>query len=305
MKLNAIRWSCAILAVFALMAVSANGQQDFSNVQIKTNKISNNFYTLDGQGGTIGLLVGPDGVFMVDTQFAPLHDKIMAAIRQITNAPVKFVVNTHVHGDHTGGNELMGKEGATILAPGSWRTRLMRPAPGANGQAPPATPAPGLPLLTYNANSQLAFHMNGEDVQLIPIPNAHTAGDTMVRFVQNDVIMSGDFFRSVQYPNIDRGNGGGLNGMINGLGQIIARSGPNTKIIPGHVPTVDRNAVMVHRDTMLAVRGRVSKMIKDGKSEAEVIAAKPWADFDAKVPQSDAKVGNTNQTVAQRFATQV
>jgi cyclase len=305
MKVTVIRYSFAILAVFALMAMSANAQQDFSNVQIKTNKISNNFYTLDGQGGTIGLLVGPDGVLMVDTQFAPLHDKIMAAIRQITNAPVKYVVNTHVHGDHTGGNELMGKEGATILARGSLRNRLIRPAPGANGQATPPTPAPGLPVLTYNANSQLAFHMNGEDVQLIPIPNAHTDGDTMVRFVQNDVIMTGDFFRSVQYPNIDRANGGGLNGMINGLGQVLARSGPNTKIIPGHGPTVDRNAVTAHRDMMLAVRDRISKMIREGKSEADVIAAKPWADFDSKVPQSDAKVGNTNQTVAQRFATQV
>src|SRR5262249_1339554 len=119
MKLTAIRFWLAILAVFALMVVGANAQQDFSNVQVKTNKLSNNFYTLDGQGGTIGLLVGPDGVFMVDAQFAPLHDKIMAAIRQISNAPVKFVVNTHVHGDHTGGNEAMGKEGATILARGT------------------------------------------------------------------------------------------------------------------------------------------------------------------------------------------
>ncbi|OLC38497.1 MAG: hypothetical protein AUG08_11210 [Acidobacteria bacterium 13_1_20CM_2_55_15] len=305
MKLTAIRSLVAILAVFAIMAVCANAQQDFSNVQVKTNKISNNFYTLDGQGGTIGLLVGPDGVFMVDAQFAPLHDKIMAAVRQITKSPIKFVVNTHVHGDHTGGNELMGKEGATILARGTLRNRLMRPAPGANGQAPPPTPAPGLPVITYSANSQLAFHMDGEDVQLIPIPNAHTDGDTMVRFVQNDVIMTGDFFRSIQYPNIDRGNGGGLNGMINGLGQIIARSGPNTKIIPGHGPTVDRNAVIAHRDMMLGVRDRISKMIKDGKSEADIIAAKPWADFDSKVPQSDAKVGNTQVTVAQRFATQV
>jgi glyoxylase-like metal-dependent hydrolase (beta-lactamase superfamily II) len=229
----------------------------------------------------------------------------MAAIRQITNAPVKYVVNTHVHGDHTGGNEAMGKEGATILARGTLRNRLMNPAPAANGQRPPATPAPGLPMITYSANSQLAFHMNGEDVQLIPIPNAHTDGDTMVRFVQNDVIMTGDFFRSVQYPNIDRANGGGLNGMINGLGQIIARSGPNTKIIPGHGPMVGRDAVVAHRDMMLAVRDRISRMIREGKSEADVVAAKPWADFDSKVPESDAKVGNTNVTVAQRFATQV
>ena len=306
MRLTAIRSTFAILAAFAIMSVCANAQApDFSKVQIKTNKISDNFYTLDGQGGTIGVLAGPDGIFMVDGQFAPLSDKIAAAIKQISNAPIKFLVNTHVHGDHTGGNENFGKMGATIIARGSLRNRLMHPAPAANGTVPPATLPIGLPTITYSATSQLAFHMNGEDVQLIPIPNAHTDGDTMVRFVQNDVIMTGDFFRSVQYPNIDRGNGGGLNGMVNGLGQIIARSGPNTKIIPGHGPTVDRAAVMMHRDMMLAVRDRISKMIKDGKSEADVIAAKPWADFDSKVPQSDAKVGNTNQLVAQRFATQV
>lgn len=306
MRKMAIRISFVALAALVILAVSANAQApDMSKVQIKTNKISNNFYTLDGQGGTIGVLAGPDGVFMVDGQFAPLTDKIVAAIKQISTAPIKFVVNTHVHGDHTGGNENLGKLGATILARGALRNRLMHPAPAANGTTPPATPPIGLPTITYSATSQLAFHMNGEDVQLIPIPNAHTDGDTMVRFVQNDVIMTGDFFRSIQYPNIDRGNGGGLNGMINGLGQIIARSGPNTKIIPGHGPTVDRNAVMAHRDMMLGVRDRVSTMIKDGKSEADVIAAKPWADFDTKVPLSDAKVGNTNVTVAQRFATQV
>jgi cyclase len=305
MAKKAFRTTFILAAALAAAAVTASAQQDLSNVQIKTNKVSDNFYTLDGAGGTIGVLVGPDGVFMVDGQFAPLSQKIAAAIKQITPSPIKFLVNTHVHGDHTGGNENFGAMGATIIARGSLRNRLMHPAPAANGTVPPATKPVGLPVLTYSATSQLAFHMNGEDIQLIPIPNAHTDGDTMVRFVQNDVIMTGDFFRSIQYPNIDRGNGGGLNGMINGLGQIIARSGPNTKIIPGHGPTVDRNAVIAHRDMMLGVRDRISKMIKDGKSEAEILAAKPWSDFDSKVPQSDAKVGNTNQTVAQRFATQV
>jgi len=297
----------SILAGLALLAgfPYAQGQNDFSKVQIKVNKLSNNFYTLDGQGGTIGILVGPDGVFMVDAQFAPLSDKIMAAIKTVTDKPVRFLVNTHVHGDHTGGDENFGRMGATIIARGTLRNRLMHPAPAANGTPVPPTQPVGLPMITYNATPQLPFHLNGQDIQLIPIPNAHTDGDTMVRFVQNDVIMTGDFFRSVQYPNIDRGNGGGLNGMINGLGQIIARSGPNTKIIPGHGPTVDRNAVMVHRDMMLAVRERVTKMIKDGKSEEEIVAAKPWADFDSKIPQSDAKVGNTNMLVAQRFITQV
>jgi cyclase len=304
MRLTAIRSTFAILAVFAIMSVCANAQApDFSKVQIKTNKVSDNFYTLDGQGGTIGVLVGPDGVFMVDGQFAPLTDKIVAAIKAITPQPIKFLVNTHVHGDHTGGNENFGKLGVTIVARNELRQRLMHPAPGGNGQVPPATLPIGLPKITYNQPIQ--FRMNGENAVLIPIPRAHTDGDTMVRFNANDIIMTGDFFRSVQYPNIDRVNGGSLNGMIAGLGQIIARSGPNTKIIPGHGPTVDRSAVQVHRDMMLVVRDRVSKMIKDGKSEADIIAAKPWADFDTKVPQSDAKIGNTNQTVSQRFAAQV
>jgi cyclase len=298
MRSTAIRLSLAILAAFAITSLCLNAQApDFSKVQIKINKISDNFYTLDGQGGTIGLLVGPDGAFMVDDQFAPLTDKIVAAIKQITNYPIKFVVNTHVHGDHTGGNENFGAMGATIVARGTLRNRLMHPAPAANGTTPPATRPIGLPTITYNANSQVAFHMNGENVQLIPIPAAHTDGDTMVRFVQNDVIMAGDFYRSVQYPNIDRANGGSLNGMINGLGQILARSGPNTKIIPGHGPMVDRNAVMMHRDMILAVRDRVSKLIKEGKSEADVLAAKPTADFDAKVPNS--------KETTQRFVTQV
>jgi cyclase len=216
---------------------------------------------------------------------------------------VKFVVNTHVHGDHTGGDEAMGKEGALIVARNELRQRLMHPNPAANGQPVPPTLPIGLPKITYNQPIQ--FRMNGENAVLIPIPRAHTDGDTMVRFNQNDIIMTGDFFRSVQYPNIDRGNGGGLNGMIAGLGQILARSGPNTKIIPGHGPTVDRAAVIMHRDMLLSVRDRITDLIKQGKSEADVLAAKPWSDWDSKVPQSDAKVGNTNQTVAQRFATQV
>ena len=132
MRKTAIRFSLVVLAALAIMAVSANAQApDFSKVQIKTNKVSNNFYTLDGQGGTIGVLAGPEGVFMVDGQFAPLTDKIVAAIKQITNAPIKYMVNTHVHGDHTGGNENFGKLGVTILSRGSLRNRLMHPAPAA------------------------------------------------------------------------------------------------------------------------------------------------------------------------------
>jgi cyclase len=291
-----IRFSLLAVAALAAAAVLANAQTpDFSKVQIKTNKISDNFYTLEGQGGTIGVLVGPDGIFMVDDQFAPLTDKIVAAIKQISNQPIKYVVNTHVHGDHTGGNENLGRMGVTIVARNELRNRLMRPAPAANGTPGVPTKKEGLPTLTYEEPIQ--FRMDGETAVLIPIPRAHTDGDTMVRFVNNDVIMTGDFYRSIQYPNIDRVNGGTLNGMINGLGQIVARSGPNTKIIPGHGPTVDRNAVMMHRDMLLAVRDRISKMIDQGKSQDEVLAAKPTAEFDAKIP-------NAAETT-QRFVTQV
>jgi len=298
MKSIATRYAQALLvaAAVAMTAAQAQAQQDFSKVVIKTNKITNNFYTLDGQGGTIGVLTGPDGVFMVDDQFAPLTDRIVAAIKQLSNnAPIKFVVNTHVHGDHTGGNENLGKLGVTIMARENLRNRLMHPAPAANGTPGVPTAAVGLPTITFN--NLVTFHMNGEDVQLIPIPAAHTDGDTMVRFVNADVIMTGDFYRSVQYPNIDRINGGSLNGMIDGLGQIIARAGPNTKIIPGHGPTVDRTAVMAHRDIILAVRDRVSKLISEGKSQDDVLAAKPTSDFDAKV-------ANSSETT-QRFVTQI
>ena len=297
MRLTTIRFSFAILGALAVMEVGAHAQAqpDFSKVQIKTTKISDNFYTLEGQGGTIGVLAGVDGIFMVDDQFAPLTDKIVAAIRQFSNAPIKFVVNTHVHGDHTGGNENLGKMGVTILARGTVRDRLMHPAPAANGTPGTPTQPVGLPTITFN--DPLTFHMNGEDVRLIPIPAAHTDGDTMVRFVRNDVIMTGDFYRSIQYPNIDRVNGGSLNGTINGLGQILARSGPNTKIIPGHGPMVDRNAVMAHRDMILVVRDRVAKLIEQGKSEAEVLAANLTADYDAKVPNS--------KETTQRFITQL
>jgi glyoxylase-like metal-dependent hydrolase (beta-lactamase superfamily II) len=275
------------IAVAALLSGAAlghaQGAQDFSKVEIKTNKITDKFYTLEGQGGTIGVLIGPDGVFMVDTQFAPLSDKIAASIKQLTPQSIKFVVNTHVHGDHTGGDENFGKMGATIISREELRFRLAHPNPQANGQpGVPMAPA-GLPKQTYR--TRLTLHMNGEEIQLIAIPRAHTDGDTMVYFPGLDIIMTGDFYRAIQYPNVDRANGGSLQGLIDGLGEVIGHAGPNTKIIPGHGPTVDRNAVIAHRDIAMAVRDRVATLVTQGKSEDEVVAAKVIADLDAKIQQ--------------------
>jgi glyoxylase-like metal-dependent hydrolase (beta-lactamase superfamily II) len=261
--------------------LGAAAQQDFSKVEIKTTKLAGNLYAVEGQGGTIGALVGADGIFLVDSQFAPLTDRIAAALKQISDRPIRFLVNTHLHGDHTGGNENFAKLGATILAREELRVRLARPPASGRGSAP--APA-ALPVLTYRG--PVTLHVNDEEVQLIPIPRAHTDGDTLVRFVKADVIMTGDFYRSVQYPNIDRANGGTLNGMVEGLGRIVELAGPGTKILPGHGPVVDRQAVAAHRDILVAARDRVAALIKQGKSQEEIVASKPLADFEARVAQA-------------------
>lgn len=284
-----------ILAALAAAAVSAfgQGQPDFSKVEIMTTKHSNNFYTLDGQGGRIGILTGPDGVFMVDSQFAPLSEKINNAIKAVSGgAPIKFMINTHVHGDHTGGDENFGKMGVVIISRPELRNRLAHPNQGN------PMPAAGLPKLTYTGS--LTFNMNGEEVRVIPIPRAHTDGDTIVQFVNNDVIMTGDFFRSVGFPNIDRANGGSLRGMSDGLARVISLAGPNTKIVPGHGPITDRAAVMAHRDVLLGVEKKVSELVRQGKSENEVVTAKPAGEFSSRIkevapPTEDRFVGQVYQ----------
>jgi glyoxylase-like metal-dependent hydrolase (beta-lactamase superfamily II) len=276
------RFPLSVLCLAAVFAAVGYAQQDFSKVEIKTTKLGGNVYQLEGQGGHIGVLAGPDGVLMVDTQFAPLSDRIVAAIKAISPSPIKFVINTHVHGDHTGGNANFGTLGATIVARPQLRARLEKPAPTASGA--PGTPAPAaaLPRLTYDA--PMTFHMNGEQVQLVPIPAAHTDGDTLVKFVNADVIFTGDFYRSMGYPNIDRANGGTLSGMVAGLTKIVELAGPATKIVPGHGLVVDRTAVAAHRDMLVALRDRFAPMVKKGMTLEQITASKPLADYDSKVP---------------------
>ena len=265
----------------------APAQRDFTGVEITTTKVTDNFYTLAGSGGITGVLVGPDGVFMVDSQFAQLTDRLMAALRRITKEPIRFLVNTHVHVDHTDGNENFGKMGVTILARENLRKRLAKPDPGGNGSPDvPAAPI-ALPMVTYDA--PLVIHMNGEDIRLIPLPIAHTDGDTMVYFPRANVIMTGDFYRSTGYPNIDLFTGGTMNGMLAALAAVVDLANPSTKVIPGHGPTVDENAVTEHRNMIIAVRDRVAALVKQGKTMNDVLAAKVTADFDAKVGAANAE----------------
>ena len=291
----------ALLAVslFAAGVARAQAPVDDSKTIVKSNKITDSFYTVDGRGGTIGVLVGPQGTFMVDTQFAPLTDRIVAEIKKISPNPIRFVVNTHVHPDHTGGNGNMAKLGATIFARDELRDRLMNPPAGANGQPGMAAPDVALPVVTYEG--KVTFHMDGETIDLIPIRRAHTDGDTMVYFHNADVIMTGDFYRSIGYPNIDRVNGGSLDGMLEGLSEVIALAGPNTKIIPGHGAIVDRTAVMAHRDMILGVRNQVAMLLKQGKSSDDTVAAHPTSGFDANVLPA----APNGDKMADRFVAQV
>jgi glyoxylase-like metal-dependent hydrolase (beta-lactamase superfamily II) len=188
------------------------------------------------------------------------------------------MVNTHVHGDHTGGDENFAKMGVTIIARDELRARLAAPASG------PKPPPAALPIVTYKG--AMTFHMNGEDVQLIAVPAAHTDGDTMVKFPNADVIMTGDFYRSAGFPNIDRANGGTLNGMLAGLQAVVDAAGPATKIVPGHGAIVDKTAVAAHRQMIIAIRDKVAALVKQGKTQQDVIAAKPTSEYDAKVPQA-------------------
>jgi len=273
----------AVQAAQPLPQVERGPIPDYSKVEIKTTRHSDNFFTLEGQGGTISVLTGPDGVLLVDGQFAPLTEKIVAAIRKVSDQPIRFLVNTHVHGDHTGGNENFAKLGALIFSRDQLRLRLANPSPGPTGQVPPAAPAKALPVVTYDG--PVTLHINGEDVQLIPIRAAHTDGDTLIRFPKQDALAVGDYYRALGYPRVDLQNGGSLEGLLAGLGETIGRAGPKTKIIPGHGVIVDRNAVIAQRDLVLATRDRMLPLVAQGQTVEQVLAAHLTADTEATVPQ--------------------
>ncbi len=262
--------ACAAL----LLAVPALAQQDFSAVQIIPHHVAGSVYYLEGQGGNIGLSVGTDGVVMIDDQFAPLTDRIVAAIKQLNSGEIRFLINTHVHGDHTGGNENMGKLGVVILARDQIRVRLSAQAPAA-----------ALPILTYS--EAITIHLNGEEVHAFPVPPAHTDGDTYIHFRDSDVIHAGDVFRTTAFPIIDTNNGGTLDGTLQALGILIGSAGPNTKIIPGHGGVSGRADVIGFRDMVLDVQARVAALVAQDMSYAQVAATNPTAAYNDRYGDPD------------------
>ncbi len=263
--------SLAFSAVAALtVAAGLGAQPDFSEVEISTHHVAGTVHYLAGRGGNIGLSIGDEGVVMIDDQFAPLSERIHAAVEGISNGDIRFLINTHVHGDHTGGNANFAAMGVSIIAQDRVRSRL-----AAN------RPPEALPVLTYSED--VTIHLNGEEVHVIPMPPGHTDGDSIIHFVDSDVIHTGDMFRTVAFPVIDRGNGGTLSGTIDSLGVLAGMAGPDTKILPGHGVVSGRADVIEFRDMVITVAGRVEELVAGGAgSYDEVAAADPTAGFNDK-----------------------
>jgi glyoxylase-like metal-dependent hydrolase (beta-lactamase superfamily II) len=281
---KALGLACAALFASQLAAAQTPARQGGPppDVKVVTTRLGGSVYGIDGQGGRMAALVGAEGVFLVDAQFPQVTEKIVAALKELSPAPLRFLVNTHVHTDHSGGNENFAKRGVTILGRPSLRAQQLnpRPAPG-SGQVPPVAPAAALPIVLYDGATTV--HLNGETVRLIPLAPAHTDGDTAVKFEQADVLMTGDVFRSQGFPAAAVTNGGSVLGTIEALTQLVALAGPNTKVVPGHGPVVDRAALVFHRDMAVTVRDRVASALREGKSAADIRASKPTADFEQKV----------------------
>ena len=265
--------ACASLPAFA--------QQDFSKVEVKSEKLADGVYMLTGAGGNIGVSAGADGVFLIDSQYAPLTDRIKAAIAGHSTQPVRFLLNTHWHGDHVGGNENLGKSGVVIVAQENVRKRMSQEQFNKifNSKTPPS-PAAALPLVTFV--DSISFHVNGDNVDAFHVPPAHTDGDAMVYFRRANVLHMGDTFFNGMYPFVDLSTGGSIAGMIGACERGLSTGDATTKIIPGHGPSGNKADLKAFRDMLAASRDAVAPLVKAGKTLDEVKAAKPTAALDDK-----------------------
>jgi cyclase len=282
---------------------------DFNKVEIITEQLGPNVYMLTGSagldpshedaaGGRIGVLAGPDGILMIDSQYVQLADRVLAAIRRINTGPIRLLVNTHIHRDHTAGNAYFAKQGAIIFAREELREGMVRLSNLPNASTNPVANPAGFPVVTYGMGPPVKIHMNDEVVDFIPIRAAHTGGDTNIKFEKANVLFIGDFYRNYGYPFIDINNGGTLKGMLEGLEATMKSADANTTIVPGHGTLIKRDAIEPYRDMILAIAGKVEQMIAQGKSLQEVLAAKLTAPYDAKV------AGGTDSS-AERFVSAV
>ena len=268
--------------VLALLPAALAAQPNFDTVTVRVNAVRGGVYMLTGVGGNIGLSVGDDAAFVIDDQFAPLSAKILAAIATVTSKPVRFVVNTHWHGDHTGGNENMGRAGAVLVAHDNVRKRMStgQLVEFFNRTDPPAAPA-ALPVVTFNDST--TFHVNGDDIVAFHVPPAHTDGDVVIHFTKANVIHMGDTFMVNRFPFVDLSSGGNAAGVVMAADRALAVCNTETKVIPGHGPLTDCAGLRTYRDMVATIRERVRAAMRQGKSLDAIKAAKPAAEFEARM----------------------
>jgi cyclase len=307
----------ALIAAVVTLCEGANSQGiQYDRTEFITQKLGPNVYVLtgspgtdpghpEGAGGRVGVLAGPDGVLMVDASYAPLSDKLTAAIRTISSSPIRFLVDTHEHPDHTGGNPQFARTGALILAREEVRKELSQGFPpavaAAIGKAASGTDPNRLPVLTYGMGEPLKIRMDDEIVDLIPVRAAHTDGDTIVRFENADVMMIGDFYRNYGYPFIDPAHGGTFKGVLEALDIVMKLAGPKTTLVPGHGTIIHATDIATYRDMILDVQAKVRQMVNDGNSLQKVLSAKLTSSYDKQVPGGLAPLPAGLGTSADRF----
>jgi cyclase len=279
--MNWINKSYVLISITLILLTSPVHAQDdqFADVVIETTEVANGIYMLMGQGGNIGASIGVDGVFLIDDQFAPLTEKIRNALSELTVQPIRFMINTHWHFDHTGGNENLGNQGVLMIAHDNVRKRMS--AEGfieAFNQTIPAAPEVALPAITFSETS--TFYLNGQTIEAIHVLNAHTDGDSIIFFKDANVIHAGDVFFNGLYPFIDKSSEGTINGILRAVDLILSLSNNNTRIIPGHGPLGTRRDLTNYRRMLLSVRNKMQSLIDEGKTIDEIIELKPTAEFD-------------------------
>ena len=269
---------CIAATACLLGSLQASAQD---TVEIKANKLTDNIYMITGKGGNIGLLTGADGSFLIDDQFAPLTPQIIEVVKSVGGDVPRFLVNTHFHGDHTGGNENLGKQGTMIMSHHAVRERLVNGSHiAAFGMTAGPANAAGLPVVTYAENMHL--HINGETVRVVHAPSAHTDGDSFVVFTDANVVHAGDTFFNGFFPFIDAANGGSLRGVIAAADAMLALTDDNSKIIPGHGPLASRADLQSYREMLVIANDRLRALKNQGLSAEDAVAKTPLRDLQAK-----------------------
>ena len=296
-----MRKTALLVPTFAIMtAMPCAAQINFDSVQVRAIPVAQNVYMLQGAGGNIGLAVGDDAVFVVDDQYAPLTRKVLAAIATVTQKPVRFVVNTHWHMDHVGGNETLGEMGALIYAHENVRRRMS--VDGfieALNATVPASPRVALPVVTFT--DAVTFHINGDSVRVLHVPPAHTDGDAIIHFTKANVIHMGDTFHNAGLPFVDLSSGGSLQGFITAADKVLALSNAETRIIPGHGPLADRARLKVYRDMTVTLRDRIRTLMSTGKTIEQILELNIGASYAKEFPGGHERfVRATHQELTRR-----